>query len=32
MYEARGAMEFLYKPLSKPAMHFKLKMLLDRVA
>jgi len=32
LYEARGASEFLYKPLSKPAIHFKLKTLLDRVA
>ena len=32
LYEARGAKDFLYKPLSKPAMHFKLKMLLDRVS
>jgi CheY-like chemotaxis protein len=28
-YEDRGAIEFLYKPLSKPALHFKLKALLE---
>lgn len=29
-YETRGAMAFLYKPLSLPAMRFHLKTLLER--
>lgn len=31
-YRDRGACEFLYKPLSKQAMHFKLKALLECAA
>jgi DNA-binding response OmpR family regulator len=32
VYCDRGASEFLYKPLSKQAIHFKLKALLERAA